>query len=444
MNRPLTALFAALEALLVVGIGIGIPLVPLTFLWAFQYGLQLDWTVFWRASADIWILGHGGDVLLTLDPVTAILVGFEGAGKPFMVSIAALGFALLTVLLAMRTGRRIAETPFERMGAVVAIATFALLSLGIVVSSLHRFARPSIWQGVLLPTLVFTIGLLIGIAVTLRRLERMRAAGRSMSTAGAGSAGSGSPGSGAVGAAARPGRIRSWWQDQPVGQRTVLAQGLRGGAAAAAALLAVSGILLTLMIVVNYGQVIALYEGIHAEVLGGIAITLGQLAFLPNLVVWTAAWLVGPGFAIGTGSSVGPLGTSLGPLPAVPVFGALPTGDLALGFLGLLVPVIAGFLAGVAVRPAVLRGLGDRSPASPNLSSPAGSPVLPLVMTGLAIGIVGGVLLGLLAWVSGGAAGPGRLADVGPNALLVGLFAALEFGVPATIGLLVGRPPRSG
>jgi hypothetical protein len=65
-------------------------------------------------------------------------------------------------------------------------------------------------------------------------------------------------------------------------------------------------------------------------------------------------------------------------------------------------------------------------------------------MTGLAIGIVGGVLLGLLAWVSGGAAGPGRLADVGPNALLVGLFAALEFGVPATIGLLAGRPPRNG
>jgi hypothetical protein len=432
MNRPLTALFAALEALLVVGIGIGIPLVPLTFLWAFQYGLQLDWTVFWRASADIWILGHGGDVLLTLDPVTAILVGFDGAGKPFVVSIAALGLALLTVLLALRTGRRIAETPFERMGAVVAIATFALLSLGIVVSSLHRFARPSIWQGVLLPTLVFTIGLLIGVAGTRRRLERMPAAVRSARSVG---------GTDAVGPA---GRIRSWWRDQPAGQRTVLAQGLRGGAAAAAALVAVSGILLTLMIVVNYGQVIALYEGIHAEVLGGIAITLGQLAFLPNLVVWTAAWLVGPGFAIGTGSSVGPLGTSLGPLPAVPVFGALPTGDLALGFLGLLVPVIAGFLAGVAVRPAVLRGLGDRSPASPNLSSPAGSPVLPLVMTGLAIGIVGGVLLGLLAWVSGGAAGPGRLADVGPNALLVGLFAALEFGVPATIGLLAGRPPRNG
>lgn len=418
MNRPLTALFAALEALLVVGIGIGIPLVPLTFLWAFQYGLQLDWTVFWRASVDVWIVGHGGDVLLTLDPVTAIIVGFEGAGTPFVVSIAALGFALLTVALGMRAGRRIAETPFARLGAAVALLTFAALALGVTVSALHRFARPSIWQGALFPTLVFGLGLFIGIAVTRRRLERMpveRGQGSRKPAA----------------APAQAGRIRRWWHGQPVEQRAVLVQGLRGGAAAAAGLVGVASVLLALLIVVNYGQVIALYEGVHAEVLGGIALTLGQLAFLPNLVVWAAAWLVGPGFAIGAGSSVGPLGTSLGPLPAVPVLGALPAGDLAFGFLGLLVPVVAGFLAGVAVRPAVLRAMGDRPP------------LVPLVTTGLVLGLVGGLVLALLAWVSGGAAGPGRLLAVGPDAALVGLFAALEFGVPAVIGLLAGRPPRN-
>ena len=34
MNRHATALFAALEALLVVGVGVALPLVPLTALWA--------------------------------------------------------------------------------------------------------------------------------------------------------------------------------------------------------------------------------------------------------------------------------------------------------------------------------------------------------------------------------------------------------------------------
>lgn len=415
MNRSLTALFAALEALLVVGIGIGIPLVPLTFMWAFQYGLQLDWTVFWRASVDTWLLGHGADVLLTLDPVTALVVGFEGAGTPFVVSIAALGFALLTALLGVRAGRRITETPHRMLGLSVALLVFAALALVVTLSAVHRFARPSIWQGAFWPTFVFAVGLLIGTAIAGRRLRRMP--GFTPRT---------SP---------LLSRARGWWADQPIHLRTVLAQSLRGGAAVVAAVLACSGVLLAMLIVTSYGKVIALYEGIHAEVLGGIALTLGQLAFLPNLVIWVGSWLIGPGFAIGTGSSVGPLGTSLGPLPAIPIFGALPAGDLALGFLGLLVPVVAGFLVGVAIRPRLLNGLGERSA------------LLWLVATGAGIGLVGGVLFGLLAWVSGGAAGPGRLADVGPDAWLVGAFAALEFGIPAILGLLAGaqriaRQPR--
>ncbi len=197
-----------------------------------------------------------------------------------------------------------------------------------------------------------------------------------------------------------------------------------------------SSLLLTVMILTNYAQVIALYEGIHSGVLGGITVTLAELAFLPNLIVWVAAWLVGPGFAVGAGSSVGPLGTSLGPLPAVPILGALPTGDFAFGFLGLLVPIVAAFVVGVAIRPAVLRIVE---------SSDAGhrSPLALLIATGVGVGVVGGLLLGILAGISGGAAGPGRLAEVGPDALLVGVFAALEFGVAAILGLLVGRPSRS-
>ncbi len=421
MNRPITALFAALEALLVVGIGIGISLVPLTFLWAFQYGLQIDWTVFWRASVDVWLLGHGADVLLTLDPVTAAMLGFPDAGLPFVVSIAALGFALLTAVLGARAGRRITETPYARLGLFVAILAFAGLSLGVTLSAVHEFARPSLWQGALFPTLVFVIGLLIGAGLARRSLSRMPGRERPLS------------------------RVRAWWDSLPAGRRTVMAQSLRGGTAAVATVFLVSGILLAVMIVVNYAQIVSLYEGIHSGILGGIAVTLAELAFLPNLVIWTAAWLIGPGFAIGAGSSVGPLGTSLGPLPAVPILGALPTGDFPFGFLGLLVPIVAGFLIGVLVRPAVLRGVGVTGPRTGHHGGEdgSGSPLTALVLTGLGVGVAGGVTFGLLAWVSGGAAGPGRLAVVGPDALLVGLYAALEFGVPAIIGLLAGRPPRS-
>lgn len=436
MNRPITALFAALEALLVVGIGLGIPLVPLTLLWAFQYGLQVDWTVFWRASVDTWLVGHGADLHVRLDPVTAITVGFPDAGTPFVISIAALGFALLTALLAVRAGRRIAETPHHILGVTVAVVVFAALSFGVTLSAVNQFARPSIVQGTLWPTGVFLIGLGIGALLARKRMNRMPRS----------AAASAHSGSASTGFAARPANdgpartplvripaehLRRWWDARDSAHRAVVGASLRGGVAAASGVVAVSAVLLAVMTVVNYAHVIALYERIHAGAIGGIALTLGQAAFLPNFVVWVTAWLVGPGFAVGTGSSVSPLGTVLGPIPSVPIFGALPTGDLAFGFLGLLVPVVIGFLVAVAIRPSLLRALGGVHSAAN------------MVLTGVGIGLIGGATVGLLAWASGGAAGPGRLTDVGPDALQVGLFAALEFAVPAILGLVAGRRPRN-
>ena len=397
MNRSLTALFAALEAVLVVGVGIGIPLVPLTVLWAVQYGFAVDWVVFWRASADTWLIGHGVDMQVTLDSVLAASVGAP-AETAFPVSIAPLGFALLTLLLALRAGRRVGETRYRTLGALASLGTFVLLSAVITVSALYPLARPSIGQGVVLPSLVFALGFGIGL------LRTARAAGDD-----AGSS------------------IKDWIADWSPSVRALARTALRGGTAAVAAILAVSGVLAALLIAVNYGQVISLYEGLHAGVVGGLALTLGQLAFMPNLVIYTASWLVGPGFAIGSGSSVSPLSTVLGPVPSVPVLGALPTGDLAFGFLGIAVPLVVAFLAAALLRSRLVTELDVEYP------------LLWLGGTALGMGVTAGVLLGLLAAVAGGAAGPGRLAEVGPDALAVGLVAALEVTVGAALGLLASR-----
>jgi len=216
--------------------------------------------------------------------------------------------------------------------------------------------------------------------------------------------------------------LRRW----PAHLPEVARLGLRGGAAAAAGVTAVAAVVVAVLMLTHYADVIALYESAHAGVLGGISLTIAQIAFLPNLVVWAASWFVGPGFAIGAGSAVSPLGTSLGPLPAIPILGGLPTGDLAFGFLGLVVPVLVGFFAGLVIRPRVLGEIG---------AAPRGRWLL---LAGVGVGVAGGVVLGLLAWASAGAAGPGRLVDVGPSPWLVGLFAALEIGIPAIIGLFAG------
>jgi hypothetical protein len=202
---------------------------------------------------------------------------------------------------------------------------------------------------------------------------------------------------------------------------------LRGGAAAAALVVTVSGVIVGVLVLIHYAKVISLYESIHAGVLGGIGITVGQLAFLPNTVIWCASWLIGPGFSIGSGSTISPLGTALGPVPAIPLLGALPDGQSDWGFIGLLVPVLAGFVAGLITRVRMDQDIF------------AEKRVVATVAIGVLTGVVGGVIIGLLAWASAGSAGPGRLIDVGPVPFLTGVWAALEFGTAAIVGLFVGQ-----
>jgi len=405
MNRPVTALFAALEALLVVGVGVGIPLVVLTSLWAFQYGLQIDWIVFWRAAVDSWLVGHGADLTLQLSADAAAATGVTGADAPIVVSLAAMGFAALTVLMGVRAGRAAGETAHRVTGVLVTIGTVALLSLALTASAQHELARPSLWQGTLLPTLVYAVPVVAMAEVTRRRRGEPA-----------------DPVTGAVvGLLSRlPGQVTG-----------IAAAALRLGATAAAAVLAASALVVTVLIVTSYAEVITLYEGAHGGFLGGLALTVGQLALIPDVVVWAASWLVGPGFAIGTGSSISPLGTAVGPMPAIPLLGALPTADLTFGFVGLLVPVVAAYVCATVLRPRLQRMLAGHGVDD----------LLHRIATAVVGGLVGGVLLGLLAWAASGSAGPGRLTEIGPDPLLVGGFAALEFAVAGALAMVVS-PPR--
>jgi hypothetical protein len=405
MNRPATALFAALESLLVVGIGVGIPVVSLTFLWAFQYGLQIDWLVFWRVGVDVWLVGHGVDLSLVLSPSAAAATGIAGAGAPILLSIAALGFAVTTVLLGVRSGRRLAETRHRALGTATAIGVFAVLAALLTFSARQPLAEPSVVQGIVWPTLFFAVPLLAAAEVTRRR----RGAEADPVTA-------------AV--------LRGLELIPQLGREVTLAS-LRLGTAVAMAVFAVAGLAVALLLLTHYASIITLYEGAHAGLLGGLALTLGQIALIPNAVAWAASWFVGPGFALGAGSSVSPLGTVTGPMPAIPFLGALPTSDLAFGFVGVLVPVLAAFVGATLLRPALERLLGDDDS------------LLTRIVTGVGAGVVAGVLLGGVAALSSGSAGPGRLAQVGPNGFVVGAFAALEVALPAVLALVVRQPEWS-
>ncbi len=112
-------------------------------------------------------------------------------------------------------------------------------------------------------------------------------------------------------------------------------------------------------------------------------------------------------------------------MPAIPFLGALPTSELTFGFVGILVPVVAAYVITTLLRPAIERALGHDDT------------LLMRAVAGASTGVVGGLLIGLLAAVASGSAGPGRLADVGADGLVVGAFAALEIGIPAILALVV-------
>jgi hypothetical protein len=154
---------------------------------------------------------------------------------------------------------------------------------------------------------------------------------------------------------------------------------------------------------------------------GGGLLLLAQLAYLPNAIVWAISFMLGPGFAFGSGTVVAPTGAALGRLPAFPILASLPHGPHGavpswLSVAVLALPYLAGALGGLLLARAAPTPAVEMAP-----------------LWGFACGALTGCLLGVLAAFVGGPLGNGRLAAVGPSPWQVGLVAALEIGVAAAI-----------
>ena len=63
-------------------------------------------------------------------------------------------------------------------------------------------------------------------------------------------------------------------------------------------------------------------------VTGQAGITLVSLAYGANGAIWAAAYLLGPGFALGTDSAVTVTEVTAGPLPSLPLLAGLPNGPM--------------------------------------------------------------------------------------------------------------------
>lgn len=180
----------------------------------------------------------------------------------------------------------------------------------------------------------------------------------------------------------------------------------RGAAAAAAsgaALVALAGVVAVVAVVAQWSTVLGLTRQVATTPADAAGLLLLSLVYVPNLVVWSVAYVAGPGFAVGTGIGVDPFSSSGALLPGIPLLGAVPQEAAPAAPLLLLLPVLAGMVGSLVLRRRGSLDLTDEA----------------LVLLGAAAAVGAGA--GLLSWLSGGALGAGRLADVGPHGVVVAL-----------------------
>jgi hypothetical protein len=371
-RRPIQA--GATGALWAVCAGLVATALPVLLVWATDGRSGSGAAAALRTAGQVWLFAHGAALevpggLLGLSPV---------------------GLLALPLVLLLRAGghsarvcrvKRLSEVPVL---ALALAAPYAVLAAIVAALSETSAVRAAPWQALLSGFVVAGLGAVAGI---LRATGLWRAV-----------------------MPALPGRAARL----TVAATGALAVLLAGGALAAGG-----------AFVAHLGRAGDLQSASAPGLVGGVALLLLGLLLVPNAAVWGAAWLAGPGFHVGVGTAVGPFGTTLGPVPALPLLAGLP-GPISpwLGALALAVPLAAGAFAGLLVVRRLAEPSWRRAAAEAALAGPCA-----------------GLVAGLAGWLAGGPAGGARLTDVGPSPWLFGLVVAVEVaaGAAACAALVVRR-----
>ena len=198
-----------------------------------------------------------------------------------------------------------------------------------------------------------------------------------------------------------------------------LSSGVRTGWRSSWVLAAYGGLFLLISVTQSWSRIRGIHELLlPTSTVDSTMITLAQVLFIPNAIVWVLSWLAGPGFFMGSDALHSPASAPTMPIPAIPLFGATPVS--APGTWVILALVLFGVGVGVFVR---LRR-GSES-----------------LLDGLYQGGIAAVVVAVVYLVTSlGSAvvlGNGRLAFLGPRMSLSALclFAEVACGVLVTVAL---------
>lgn len=372
--------------------------------WATKGFGDMEFSSVAAMSAHLWLLIHG----VPLDLAAAF-----GASAGTM-TLVPLGLSVLPLLLCYRSGRRLARASYEGEFLIPVLSgsvTYALIS-----SAMYGWASPhpqplQALNAALVPLGIVVAGLMWGGYREARSLSRM------------------------VG-------VDTAEQISQMSQYSRWAGSyawavVRAAVVAFVALIGLGAVLLGIGILAGWSQIVATYQELHAGAVGDTAVTLLQLGFLPNLVIYAIAWSTGAGFSFGAGTSVGLTSSDVGTLPMLPILGAVPESMGTFGLVGLLVPLGAGAIAGWWF----LREGEDHLDEWVALKVPFRP--LSALISAVVLGVMTGILTSFgalwLGWISYGSLGIGRFTEVGAEPLTFAAHTALTVGAGVTFGMLLSR-----
>lgn len=359
-----------------------------------------------QLSGQLWLKAHGV-------PLSITTLASDGLNESTgLMTLTPFLFVLIPFLLSWRAGRRIARASYADqlwqgiVGALVLYGFFGFITgFGVRTSEV----RPEIWASILMPILVMGIGVVIG---------TRREAGSWSRLIGVDSA--------------------AWIAQTSQSHRwagSYVAAVTKASLIAFLSVIAFASAVLAIALLMHWADGSNVYQQLRPGLVGGIVLTLAQLAMIPNLVVWSLSWISGAGFSIGIGSQLSPLETTVGPLPAVPFLTALPTGSLSGAWLFMFLPVVAGVVAGWWFMREGENHFDDWVDRKISIRWLSAS--LSTLFLGLVVGVGAGLLTALASYLSGGSLGIGRLVEIGPHMWLAGAWVALEVGVGVIIGYLI-------
>ncbi|MGI8627704.1 MAG: cell division protein PerM [Geodermatophilaceae bacterium] len=332
-----------------------------------------------RLSAQAWLLGHGADVTT----------------GGIIVALTPLGLTALLVVCcwcaACWAGRRARVDCLAQVAVVLAALAVTYTAVGMGLTVAGSTSGADIGFVSTLPGLL-SLSLLAGLGGLLR-------------TAGHG---------------------RLIHDISPFPSRAIVA-----GVGAGAAVLVAAGVgTLGVAIAADRAGFTALVEGVAPDWSAGIGLFVLSLLLLPNAALYAIAVLVGPGFSIGSGTTISAFGVTLGVVPGLPLFAALPDRPaVPLGaLLGLGVPLLCGLMVGAVVA----RRLDDETRP------------LAGARWGATAALTLAVALGAAQWLASGSLGDGRLDTVGAAPIATLAAAAVLLVLPAALsaGLLRRRQIR--